>query len=133
MEEVFIGKHELRFEAEDVLVMRLRGPLLPGQMKEIADAHDARLLQCGRLFVLCDIGKAEPPSFASRQELRERTTKLPMHWVAYVGIPKQFATILDLMVRAISVLTSSKIVHRYFLDEPTARRWLVEMKRSLSA
>jgi len=135
MQELDVGEHEVRFEAEDLLIMRIRGAILPGQMKKMADLHDQRLLKCGRLFVLCDVGRAEPPSYASRQELKDRPKKLPPHWIAYVGMPKEFATILDLIVRAVSVLSSSKIVHRYFQDEPTARAWLSEMmkkKASLS-
>lgn len=128
MEEILLGEHELRFEGEELLIIRIRGALLPGQMKRVAEVLDARLLERGRLFVLCDVGRAEPPSYASRQEIKARPKKLPPHWVAYVGIPKEFGTIMDLMLRAASLLSSSKIVHRYFQDEPSARAWLRDMK-----
>lgn len=133
MEVVDVGRHVVAFENDELLVIRARGAFLPGEMKAIARAHDARLLEQGRLFVLVDVGTAEPPSYASRQELKERPKKLPPHWIAYVGMPREYVIFLDLIVRAVSVLSSSKIVHRYFQDELTARAWLDEMRAKFSA
>jgi hypothetical protein len=133
VEVVDVGRHVVLFENDELLVLRMRGALLPGEMGAIARVHDARLLERGRLFVLVDVTAAEPPSYAARQELKERPKKLPPHWIAYVGIPREYSIVLDLIVRAASVLSSSKIVHRYFPDELAARAWLDEMRAKFSA
>lgn len=133
MEQPSLGQHVVSFENDELLIIRIRGALVPGEMKAIARLHDDRLLERGRLFVLVDVQVAEPPSYASRQELKDRPKKLPPHWIAYVGMPREYAVFLDLIVRAVSVLSSSKIVHRYFQDEPSARAWLSEMQAKHAA
>lgn len=133
MEQPSLGQHVVSFENDELLIIRIRGAFLPGEMKALAQLHDERLLERGRLFVLVDVHAAEPPSYAARQELKDRPKKLPPHWIAYVGMPREYAVILDLIVRAASVLSSSKIVHRYFQDEPSARAWLSEMQAKHAA
>lgn len=134
MEQLQVGQHLLQFEGSDLLIIRIRGDVQPGQMGELARRHDERLLQLGRLFVLCDLtGATEAPSMQARRELKNRPKKLPPHWVAYVGLPRGFTVPLDLIIRAVANLTGSKIVHRYFSDETTALTWLREIRRKFSA
>ncbi|TKD10119.1 STAS/SEC14 domain-containing protein [Polyangium fumosum] len=127
VEETWVGRHYVRFEPGDLLVMEFHGPILPGEMAALARLTDERLLARGRLFVLCDISDAGGFSHGSRHELRDRPRKLPPHFVAYVGAPAPVRVVLDLVIRATSSLTGAKIAHRFFETQAKARAWLGEM------
>ena len=129
VEEKLVGRHVVRFEDGDLFVLRIRGAILPGEMGALAREHDARLMARGRLLVLCDLREALPPDASARHELRDRPKNLPAHWIAYVGTPHRVGVVIDLIVRATSLLSSSNIVHRYFQDEPSARLWLADMRK----
>ncbi|MDI1444497.1 STAS/SEC14 domain-containing protein [Polyangium sp. 6x1] len=128
VEETWVGRHYVRFEPEDLLVMEFHGPILPGEMRTLTRLTDERLLARGRLCILCDISDADGFSPGTRHELRDRSRNLPPHFVAYVGTPAPVRVVLDLIIRATISLTGAKIAHRFFETQAKARAWLEEMR-----
>jgi len=129
-EEIRIGKHVLRFEREDMLLMEFHGDILKGEMGAMYRLHDERLLAEGRIFVLADVREATGMASTAKHEARDRPKPLPPHVVAVVGAPYTLRVMIDLLARATKLLTGGATTLRFFDTMAEARVYLDECRRA---
>ncbi|MDI1443414.1 hypothetical protein [Polyangium sp. 6x1] len=129
-EEHHIGKHVLRFEQEDLLLMEFHGDVEPGEMAAMYRVHDARLLALGRIFVLADVRGAAGMARVAKGEGIGRPKPLPPHVVAVVGAPFSLQVVIELLARATTLLTGGATTLRFFRTMADARAYLDECRRS---
>ncbi|UQA54848.1 hypothetical protein [Polyangium aurulentum] len=128
-EQKRFGKHIVHFEEDDFMFLYFEGVVDEHQMAAISNEHNTRLLQQGRLFLLCVAGKGVRLTPAARNEVRNRPKNLPPYWFACVGAPFAARVVVDMLVRAAKLFTGTTATHRFFDEEAEARAWLREMRR----
>jgi hypothetical protein len=128
VEEHRAGKHLIRVESDDFMTLEFHGPISASDTRAILRAHDQRLLAQGRLFLLCLVSENGGMTPEARAELKHRPKNLPASYIAYVGAPYAKRVILEMLLRATTVLTRAKTTHRFFEHEAEARNWLAAMR-----
>ncbi|TKD01352.1 hypothetical protein [Polyangium fumosum] len=129
-EDIHIGRHVLRFEQEDLLVMEFHGDLESGEMAAMWRVHDERLLALGRIFVLADVRHAAGMSRIAKGEGLGRPKSLPPHIAAVVGAPYSIQVVIELLARATKLLTGGVATLRFFGTMAEARAYLEECRRT---
>jgi hypothetical protein len=129
-EDIRIGRHVLRFEQDDLLLMEFHGDILKGEMGAMYRLHDERLVEEGRLFVLADVRDAAGMASTAKHEARDRPKPLPPHVVAVVGAPYTLRVMIDLLARATRLLTGGATTLRFFGTMDEARAYLHECRRT---
>jgi hypothetical protein len=125
-----IGEHDIRVDDDGIMTVVFRGPLGTHDMGELLKEHDGKLEADGDLYVISDLRAIASITPGARHALGTRSKTLPGYCVAYLVASFQVKLLLEVFLRAASLLMKAKVQHRFFDDETSARQWLVEMRRS---
>jgi hypothetical protein len=128
VEEKQAGQHFIRVEGDDFMTLEFHGLITAADMAAILQEYDARLLAQGRLFVLCNMSEAGDMMPEARATAKRRPKGLPWSYIAYVGASFGKRVVIDMLMRAIAVLSRVMTTHRFFDNEAEARAWLLEMR-----
>jgi hypothetical protein len=126
--ERHIGQHFVRVGDDDLMVMKYRGPVSVAEATELIGIHDEKLAADGDLYVLADLLELGTVTPEARHVAGARPKSLPGYCVAYVVVDFRMKLLMGVFLRAVSLLTPSKIVHRFFDEQESARAWLREMR-----
>jgi hypothetical protein len=125
-----IGEHEISVDDDGIMKLVFRGTLGTHDMMEILKEHDGKLQADGDLYVISDLRAIAAIQPGARHALGARSKTLPGYCVAYLVASFHVRLMLEVLLRAASLLMKAKVQHRFFDDETSARQWLVEMRRS---
>ena len=131
--EVAVGKHSLRYEPPDTIVVVLQGSV---------DEEDAVVISkqavdwsegAPCLLVIVDVRQLSSMSQQARKVGASMGYRLPPRATAVVGGSFAVRMLMDLVLRASELLGTKKRFTKHCPDEAAARAWVAEMRPLLLA
>lgn len=124
-----IGTHLLSVDEENILTVILSGNLRGEDMREILLEHDTKLVREGDLYVLSDLRTLRSVEPRARHVLGQRPKTLPGYCVAYMVSSFKLKLLLELLLKAVNLGLSGKVLYRFFEVEAQGREWLRQMQQ----
>lgn len=133
VEEKSFGSHRMLFEEGGLVTAEVRGDLCEADVKAMMIEHDARLLEYGTLFLLCDVREFSHLGPGARQALMQRQTEIPHYYIAIVSHNFVARVVPEMLYRAVKILGMLQITVHHFTNPLDARTWLLEQQSAWKA
>jgi SpoIIAA-like len=129
-EEWTVGTHQVRWEPPDLLKITWRGTAHDEQVDVLARHMEA--VPAPRYWVLTDISQSDIPSASVRARLAKTKLMLRICGVAVVVSSRYKRAVIDMLVRAMNLLTGTRVNVAFFENEKDARVWIAAEKQRLA-
>lgn len=129
--EQYAGKHRIRFEPPDLLMLTYVGDIAPEEIRMIAETIEGTPVPRGALLMLIDAGQLGHVPVESRKALTAREGMVPHAGMAFINASFQTKIVLQLILGALRVLSRGEMGPiRFFTSEGDARAWLATRRRA---
>jgi hypothetical protein len=128
-----VGAHSIELDPPDVCVVRVDGPLSPGEALELITTANGLAEARTHLFLLADLSRATSLPPESRKVLAA-TPRSPKHrGVAVIETSFHIRALIMLVAKARDILNRQKDNPlRVFSGADDARAWLAERRRAVA-
>lgn len=129
-----LGTHQYVIE-EDLLHWKLRGPVLPEDIRQLWELNGSLRKQFGYVLLLIDGNEAGMMTPESRKTVVEMKRKDPdsIGRVAAFGMGPLSGGLIALVIRAVALVTKKEISLIVCPSEAAARLWLSQARLSARA
>lgn len=129
MEGKRIGKHEVRFEEQDTVYVRVVGDVTPRELDEIFSLLQAYGEGRDRQYWLIEMAEAGTMSAESRRCASAWAPRLRIGGVAMFHIGFEQRIIANMLTHVYRLIGSLTYPVKMFDDEASARAWLESQRR----
>jgi beta-phosphoglucomutase-like phosphatase (HAD superfamily) len=125
--EWHVGAHSIRFEPPNLVKLTWKGEVLIEHVDGMYGHLDA--IEASHYWMLSDISQSDVPRGPVRARLAQTQQSLRIGGIAVIVSSPYKRAVMDMLVRAVNLLTKTHVKTAFFDDENSARNWLAaEMK-----
>lgn len=129
MESVKSGRHEVRFEEPDLVIIRIVGELLVSDLEVFYPVLQRRFEGRGPQLWLMDMAEAGPMGAEARRYSAGWVPRLRLGATAMVHAGFQQRIITTMLTHAYRLFGAMSSPMKFFDDEASARAWLASQRR----
>lgn len=124
-----VGAHSIRFEPPNLVKLTWKGEVLAEHVDGMYGHLDG--IEASDYWMISDISQSDVPSGPVRARLAQTQEALRVVGIAVIVSSPYKRAVMDMLVRAVNLLSKTRIKPAFFNNEKDARAWIAaEMQRA---
>lgn len=124
-----VDQHRVRWEPPDLMKLTWRGKVLDEHVDGVYAYLNA--VRAPRFWLLSDISNSDVPAAPVRAKLARTQAALQVAGIAVIVSSPYKRAVMDMLVRAVNLLSRAQIKPAFFHDEKDARAWIASERQRL--